>query len=104
MLTGAETSAYTPNPGKCAWHPSNIYCLRSTQATLSRLDLLQELAKGHHDKVDMLLERAIALSIDIGDPITRVRTFDSLGLIRPQQATPPKARTTTRLFADRRFN
>ncbi|CAM9253189.1 unnamed protein product, partial [Hapterophycus canaliculatus] len=31
----------------------------------------EELAKGHHDKVDILLERAIALSIDIGDPITR---------------------------------
>lgn len=32
----------------------------------------QELAKGHHDKVEAFLDRALALSIDIGDPITRV--------------------------------
>ncbi|CAM9588292.1 unnamed protein product [Ectocarpus sp. 13 AM-2016] len=31
----------------------------------------EELAKGHHDKTESLLDRALALSIDIGDPITR---------------------------------
>lgn len=35
-------------------------------------NVLQELAKGHQDKVEMLLDRALALSTDIGDPITRV--------------------------------
>ena len=36
-------------------------------------DILQELARGHHEKVEDYLDRALALSIDIGDPITRVR-------------------------------
>eukprot|EP00903_Cladosiphon_okamuranus_P010662 g10080.t1 len=31
----------------------------------------EELANGHHDKVEAYLDRALALSIDIGDPITR---------------------------------
>lgn len=37
------------------------------------LEFLQELAKGHHDKVEALLDRALSLSVEIDDPITRVR-------------------------------
>lgn len=43
-----------------------------TPSTLRLVDVLQELAKGHHDKVEAFLDRALALSIDVGDPITRV--------------------------------
>lgn len=42
------------------------------QVTIPPVIVPQELAKGHHDKVEALLDRAISLSVDIGDPITRV--------------------------------
>lgn len=53
------------------------------------VDGLQELAKGHHDKVEEYLDRALALSIDIGDPITRVsehtdQSAHVLGRIMPR--------------------
>lgn len=54
LVTEAETCRMLPNA-----RPTPIHS--------------QELAKGHHDKTESLLDRALTLSIDIGDPITRVR-------------------------------
>lgn len=45
----------------------------SAPPPLPILEKFQELAKGHHDKVEALLDRALVLSADIDDPISRVR-------------------------------
>lgn len=46
--------------------------IKHTYLPSQLVDILQELARGHHDKVEAFLDNALAISIDIGDPITRV--------------------------------